>query len=114
MPCITVSSNFQLEESVRSDFQKGLVQIAKDVLSKPEHSVMILFDSKSDIYFVQSYDPALFIQFKSIGLQDEATSVLSDKICTMAEGLFKVSPERIYIEFANVSGTMWGWNKRTF
>ena len=59
--------------------------------------------------------PTAFVAVKNIGTMKPAdTEALSAAICGLVGKALGVSPERIYIEFGNAVGHLWGWNGGTF
>jgi hypothetical protein len=54
------------------------------------------------------------VEIKSIGLTADRCGVYSKAICEFIQSSLQVSPERTYIDFAAIDGTMFGWNGQTF
>jgi len=42
------------------------------------------------------------------------TKSMSQDFCSKISDTLDVPPNRIYIEFADAKGHMWGWNESTF
>ena len=114
MPCLIVHGNFPLEKENGAVLQDRLSAIVEKVLHKPKAYIMVILDEPKAIRFGGSDDPALFIEVKSIGLPGDSPALLSQEICAVALELFSVSADRIYIEFTDSPGRMWGWNGATF
>ena len=114
MPCLIVHRNFPIEDAKISELQDRLCSVVESVLHKPKAYIMVMVNDEKPIRFGGSDDPALFVEVKSIGLPGDSPSRLSGEICNAAGELMSVSPDRIYIEFANSPGKMWGWNCGTF
>lgn len=114
MPCLIVHRNFPLEEGQASALQESLCSIVEEVLHKPKAYIMVVVDGEKPIRFGGSDDRALFVEVKSIGLPGDSPTRLSREICRIAGDSLAVRPDRIYIEFADSPGKMWGWNVRTF
>ncbi len=51
---------------------------------------------------------------KSVGLPKGSTTALSTALCELMKTKLGVPLDRIYIEFADAQGAMWGWNGGTF
>lgn len=64
--------------------------------------------------FGGSDEPTAYLELKSIGLPQEATTALSGALCDLISEHLEISKDRIYIEFANAERKMWGWNGATF
>ena len=84
-------------------------------LGKPESYVMTAFESEVPMTFAGSTDPVCYIEIKSVGTMggDRAKSMSKD-FCAKINNALGVPQNRIYIEFADAKGSMWGWDGRTF
>ena len=89
-------------------------KIVATELGKPESYVMVALETAAKMVFGGTNEPTIFMELKSVGLPESKTSDLSESLCDFAEQYFNVKKERVYIEFANAVGSMWGWNGRTF
>jgi phenylpyruvate tautomerase PptA (4-oxalocrotonate tautomerase family) len=55
------------------------------------------------------------VEVKSIGSMSPAqTKAMSQDFCQVINEKLGVPANRIYIEFADAKGAMWGWNSSTF
>ena len=84
-------------------------------LDKPEQYVMVSLAPRLEMLFAGSPAPACYAELKNVGaLSPARVEELSRLLCTeLARGL-AVPPDRIYIEFTNADGALWGWNGSTF
>jgi phenylpyruvate tautomerase PptA (4-oxalocrotonate tautomerase family) len=58
---------------------------------------------------------AAFVDVRSIGgLSDDVNRRLSQKICKLLNETLGVPQNRIYLNFADVKASHWGWNGSTF
>lgn len=112
MPYLKILTNLDVPE--KNDLLRHASVIISEALHKPEDWVMVSLESKLDMIFAGSFDPVAFIEVKSIELPENRTAELSEKICDFIESKLKIPGERIYIEFTNAKGNMWGWNSDTF
>ena len=83
-------------------------------LGKPESYIMIALEPKTDMMFAGTAESSVYVELKSIGLTEAQTSGLTEALCGFLGRELGVSADRIYVEFAGVPATMWGWNNRTF
>ncbi|MDJ0578534.1 phenylpyruvate tautomerase MIF-related protein [Crocosphaera sp.] len=84
-------------------------------LGKPESYVMTSFDADVKMTFAGTFDPVCYLEIKSIGsMSPSQTESMSKDFCQVIEDKLGVAKNRIYIEFADAKGSMWGWNGRTF
>jgi phenylpyruvate tautomerase len=84
-------------------------------LGKPERYVMIGIAPQQEMSFAGSREPACYAELKNVGRMDgEQVERLSEILCkALATGL-GVAHDRIYIEFTNADGAMWGFDGGTF
>ena len=111
MPYLKIQSNKEI-----SDQEKVLKKasgLVADDLAKPETYVMTAFE-KTPMTFSGSVEPAVFMQLKSIGLSQTQIENLTKSLCNLAKQEMDVAKDRVYIEFSDVDGSMWGWNDSTF
>ncbi|WOD41946.1 phenylpyruvate tautomerase MIF-related protein [Nodosilinea sp. E11] len=84
-------------------------------LGKPESYVMTAFEANVPMTFGGTTDPVCYVEIKSVGTMGEAkTRAMSQAFCAQLETALGVPKNRIYIEFADAAGAMWGWNGGTF
>jgi phenylpyruvate tautomerase PptA (4-oxalocrotonate tautomerase family) len=84
-------------------------------LGKPESYVMTAFESNVAMTFAGTVEPVGYVEVKSIGSMSPAqTKAMSQDFCQVINEKLGVPANRIYIEFADAKGAMWGWNSSTF
>ncbi|MEA5549764.1 phenylpyruvate tautomerase MIF-related protein [Anabaena cylindrica UHCC 0172] len=116
MPLIKVQSSVAApEKSEIESMLKGLsAKLAKHT-GKPESYVMTAFEPEVPMTFAGTTDPVCYIEIKSVGtMKPEQTSAMSQDFCQQIHQVLGVPKNRIYIEFADSKGSMWGWNSTTF
>jgi phenylpyruvate tautomerase PptA (4-oxalocrotonate tautomerase family) len=114
MPYLKIQTNIEREPG---DSQPVLARASKliaEQLGKPEKYVMVALETAVPLAFGGSEAPTAYLELKSIGLPQEKTTELSQALCALIHDEFGVKPERVYIEFADAPGAMWGWNSGTF
>ena len=76
---------------------------------------MTAFEGDVPMTFGGTVDPACYVEIKSVGtMNSDQTKKMSQDFCTQISDKLYVPANRIYIEFADAKGSMWGWNKSTF
>jgi phenylpyruvate tautomerase len=81
---------------------------------KPEKWAMTALAPQTEMTFGGSSAPACYVEVKNIGLLQPAQyQALSAALCAQIEKNLNVARDRIYIEFTNAPGEMWGWNGST-
>jgi hypothetical protein len=104
------------EPSPRADalLQELSALLARE-LGKPEAYVMTCLEPRARMTFAGTTAPACYVEVKNIGsFTPAATSRLSSLICERLSAVLAVSPDRIYIEFADARGHLWGHDGGTF
>ena len=114
MPYLKIQTNQDVEDAKRASIIKTASKVVATELGKPESYVMVALESSTNMLFAGTDEATIFMELKSIGLPESKTASLSEALCDFAEEHFCVKKERIYIEFANANGSMWGWSGRTF
>lgn len=84
-------------------------------LGKPESYVMTNLVPQCDMTFAGTFEPACYVEVKNIGqFKPEQTQKLSAKISELLGQHLGISKARIYIEFSDATGYLWGYNGSTF
>ena len=115
MPLIRVETSAHCDNASKDALAIALLKILAKTLAKPEAYTQALIIDGASISFGLKPGPAAFVMVKSIGgLSPELNASLSKAICAELESAIGVKSDRIYINFANVHGSDWGWNGNTF
>jgi len=116
MPLIKVQSSVATPEkaAVESLLKSLSANLAKH-LGKPESYVMTAFESNVPMTFAGTFDPVCYVEIKSVGNMSSAqTKAMSKDFGEQISEKLNVPAKRIYIEFNDSQGYMWGWNGATF
>ncbi|VAX04704.1 hypothetical protein MNBD_GAMMA20-868 [hydrothermal vent metagenome] len=114
MPLLKIHTNQPLDDTAQTALmQKASAKVA-ELLGKPEHYVMIALDTDQAMLFASSSAPLAYLELKSIGLPDDATTALSAALCQLVSEELTIAQDRIYIEFTNARRHLWGWDGHTF
>lgn len=114
MPLAMVKVSKELNTDIRAKLHKACNDHLAHVLNKPEKYIMIIIEDKEDIFFAGSFEPAAYLEIKSIGtFTPEQTTELSRRFCSSLKEQ-GIPPERVYIEFKDAQRYMWGYNSATF
>jgi len=112
MPYIKLQTNQKVEKE--ANLLKKLSTEMAEKLGKPESYIMTALESELMMTFAGSTEDTAFIEVKSIGLKESVTEELSQFICEFMKNELGIKKNRVYIEFKDASGSMWGWNGGTF
>lgn len=116
MPLIKVQTSIATPDAAQiTNLLKQLSAALAKHTRKPESYVMTAFESAVPMTFGGTSDPTCYIEIKSVGsMTPDQTQSMSQDFCQQIEQALKVPVDRIYIEFADARGDMWGWNGATF
>ena len=115
MPFLSVRTNAVLDESAVAPLLKDCSRLVANLLGKPESYVMTTFDRVVGMTMAGSVGPACFLEVRSLGkMTSSQTKALSDVLCKVVSDHTGVVSERIYLNFIEFSGSMWGYDGGTF
>jgi phenylpyruvate tautomerase PptA (4-oxalocrotonate tautomerase family) len=84
-------------------------------LGKPERYVMVGLAPRMEMSFAGSREPACYAELKNVGrLARDKVERLSGILCDAIAKALGVPRDRIYIEFTNADGALWGFDGGTF
>lgn len=114
MPYLKIQTNREIAEATRQEILKRASAVVSKNLGKPEKYVMVRIDSSQPMMFAGNAAPCAYLELKSIGLPESKTETFSRVLCQFLSDELKIPPQRVYIEFADAKGSMWGWDGGTF
>ena len=116
MPLIKVqtSSTNPNQEQVKTLLTNLSSKLAQH-LGKPESYVMTSFEADIPMTFGGTFEPTCYLEIKSVGTMSKTqTKTMSQDFCEVISENLGIPQNRIYIEFADAQGYLWGWNASTF
>lgn len=115
MPLIQVFTSSDAPADGAMGLLGELSKLAAARFGKPERWVMTCLVPGLPMTFGGDGAPAAFVAVKNIGkMTPDDAAVLSKEICARVSRALDVPTDRIYIDFADAVGAMWGWNGDTF
>ena len=116
MPLLSILTSAESTVDARAQLLSRLSQLLARELDKPEGYVMVSFARPLAMSFGgDAARPACYVELKNVGtLSPERCEQLSALLCRELAGGLDVAADRIYIEFTNADGALWGWNGTTF
>jgi phenylpyruvate tautomerase len=116
MPLLNLfSSAKQPDEPALAQMLKSLSSLLAHELGKPERYVMVGLAPRLEMSFAGSREPACYAEFKNVGqLSDDKIEHLSQVLCAAIAQALALPQDRIYIEFTNADGALWGFDGGTF
>jgi phenylpyruvate tautomerase PptA (4-oxalocrotonate tautomerase family) len=116
MPLIKIQTSLASpdDETVNQLLQSLSAKLAKH-LGKPESYVMTALESGIKMTFAGTFEPVCYVEIKSVGsISPAQTKSMSSDFCQEIEACLGIAKNRIYLEFAEAKGYLWGWNGTTF
>src|SRR5690349_22130188 len=93
----------------------SLSRLVAELLGKPESYMMTAIEHPTAMTFGGTTEPTCFVELKNVGrFRPELTKRLSEEICARLSSGLGVKADRIYIEFADADGYLWGHDGSTF
>jgi phenylpyruvate tautomerase PptA (4-oxalocrotonate tautomerase family) len=93
----------------------NLSRLVAERLGKPESYVMTAIEHPERMTFAGTTEPTCYVEVKNIGrFTPDLTQRLSAEICERLSAALGVPPGRIYIEFGDAEGYLWGHDGETF
>jgi len=114
MPLLRIETNVALDTANAKALAAKASHAVAGGLGKPERYVMVTVQPGKPMVMAGTADPAAFLELRSIGLPADKTEALSKALCPLMESAIGVAPDRVYINFADVPRSHWGWNGGTF
>ncbi|MBN2575044.1 MAG: hypothetical protein JXP73_10815 [Deltaproteobacteria bacterium] len=116
MPLLNLFSSAKSpEEPALSQMLASFSKLLAAELGKPERYVMVGLASRMDMSFASSREPACYAELKNVGrLSREKVERLSEVLCEAIAKALALPKNRIYIEFTNADGALWGFDGGTF
>lgn len=114
MPYIKIQTNHSVDDELKEKLLLGASSLVAGLLGKPERYVMTALQDNVPMTFAGSTEACAFIECKSIGLPESETRDLSSGLTGQVTEELDILPNRVYIEFADAKGSMWGWDGGTF
>ena len=112
MPVLSLHTNIPVAN--KEPLLKQVSSVVSEALGKPEGYVMIRISDHESMSFAGTTEPLAYVELKSLGLEIDQTTSLSETICSFISENLNIEPARIYIEFASPEREMFGWNSSTF
>lgn len=114
MPYLTIQTGLALDTATQKKILTRASSLVARELGKPERYVMVAFAPERPMLFAGTDAPCAYLQLKSIGLPKNKTGAISKSLCQLVSEEMRIPAERVYIEFANAEGPMWGWDGGVF
>lgn len=114
MPYLHIQTNLHIPQQQHTQLLILASRAVSKILGKSEDHIMIALQTEVPMLFAGSNEPCVHLTLESIKLPLSRTTEFARELCHfMAESL-NIAQHRVYIEFANQPGVLWGWHGRAF
>jgi phenylpyruvate tautomerase len=114
MPYLRITTNQSIDADQKRELLKAASWLVATELTKPEQYVMVSVETPVSMLFAGMDAPCAFLDLRGIGLSESRTGKLSQMLCGLMQSQIGIPPDRVYINFADIKPTFWGWNGKTF
>lgn len=113
MPYIAIETNKEVDALAGKVTLQEMSRLVSGLLGKPEKYIMV---SLRNLPMVMegNDEPAAYVVLKSIGLPMQQCRDFSKEICTFLDAQLGIPQDRVYIDFQNIEGALFGYNSTTF
>jgi phenylpyruvate tautomerase len=114
MPLVRLTTSAQRSPAAGQALLQSLSRLVAERLGKPEEYVMTCLVPAS-MTFAGSDEPCAFLELKNVGrFSPELTKRLSEVLCPLVGDALGLAQSRVYIEFGDAQGYLWGHDGDTF
>ncbi len=115
MPLLRLQTSAAVPKVLRDELLYKLSETVARVLSKPETFMMVIVDDNKLMVMGGVADPAAFLEVRAVGqILPAQAKALSSALSELVGEQLKIVPSRIYLNFQDFDGSMWGYNGSTF
>jgi len=114
MPYLKITTSQSIDAERKHNLLKAASKAVAAELGKPEQYMMVSVETPISMLFAGTDKPCAFLELRGIGLPQSKTGKLSQLLCSLVESHAGIPQDRVYINFADVSPSLWGWNGDTF
>ena len=114
MPYLKITTNKSIDAERKNSLLKAASKTVATELGKPEQYVMVSAETPVSMLFAGMEEPCAFLELRGIGIPEAKTGKLSELLCGLVKSETGIRWDRVYINFADIKPSMWGWNGETF
>jgi phenylpyruvate tautomerase PptA (4-oxalocrotonate tautomerase family) len=114
MPYLKITTSQLIDDQQKRELLKTASWLVASELGKPEQYMMVSVETPVVMLFAGNDSPCAFLELRGIGLPESKTGKLSQLLCGLAESHIGIPKDRVYINFADIKPSLWGWNSETF
>jgi phenylpyruvate tautomerase len=114
MPLLQLTTTTALSDVQQKELLDALSVLVAESIGKPEQYVMATISTAAMSMSGQAGDAA-FADVRSIGgLNRQVNQEITSRLCALLKESLGIAPDRVYLNFTDVTASHWGWNSETF
>lgn len=114
MPLLKITTSVAATPE-HAELLASLSRLLAERLGKPESYMMTAIEHPDRMTFGGTTAPTCYVELKNVGrFTPELTRRLSAELCERLSAALGVAKDRIYIEFSDAQGYLWGHDGDTF
>lgn len=114
MPYLRITTSQSIDAERKQNLLKAASKMVAAELGKPEQYMMVSAETPVAMLFAGTDKPCAFLELRGIGLPESKAGKLSQLLCDLLESQIGIPQDRVYINFADIQPSLWGWNADTF
>jgi phenylpyruvate tautomerase PptA (4-oxalocrotonate tautomerase family) len=114
MPYLKITTSQSIDAQQKRELLKAASWLVATELGKPEQYMMVSAETPVPMLFAGTDQPCAFLELRGIGLPESKAGKLSHLLCGLVESHIGIPKDRVYINFADIKPSLWGWNGDTF
>ncbi len=114
MPYLKITTSQSIDAERKHNLLKAASKMVAAELGKPEQYMMVSAETPVSMMFAGTDQPCAFLELRGIGLPESKAGKLSQLLCGLVESQIGIPQDRVYINFADIKPSLWGWNGETF
>jgi phenylpyruvate tautomerase PptA (4-oxalocrotonate tautomerase family) len=116
MPLIQLETSCSVSDPQKKQaLAQTLSALAAAGIGKPQQYVMASVHDNMAMSMSGTGDPCALVTVKSIGgLSKAVNQSLTAQVAQVLQAELGIEPNRVYVTFAELAPTHWGWNGSTF
>jgi phenylpyruvate tautomerase PptA (4-oxalocrotonate tautomerase family) len=114
MPYLKITTSQSIDAERKQNLLKAASKAVAAELGKPEQYMMVSVETPVSMLFGGTDKPCAFLELRGIGLPQSKTGKLSQLLGSLVESHTGIPQDRVYINFADIPPSLWGWNGDTF
>lgn len=114
MPLIMLKTSVPIPVDKTDSILAAMSKLVAEATGKPESYIMATLEHVEGI-MAEETSPLAFADVRGIGgLTSDVNNAVSSKLCALLKRELGIQPDRVYMNFTDVSASSWGWKGGTF